>query len=486
VTRARHGERERWAAFAVCLCAAGLAVLDIAKVNVAVPAIQSSLGAGPMAVQLIVAGYVLAFGVALVPFGRAGDLHSRRAMFVVGLVVFGVASVACAFAANTEMLVAARLLEGVGAGAMMPQALGLIRQLFTGAALGRAFGVYGAMIGLTLAIAPPLGGLLVGLGGEAWGWRLVFLMNVPPTLALIGLALVLLPAVRARPRVRVDLDPLGVALLALATLTLMAPFILTTGSASDDPRRWLLLGAAALAGLAFALWERGYARRGRTPVVDIALFRDRGFRNGVLISLVYYAGSPAALLLTTLYFQLGLGASAPIAGLAILPFAVAYTATAWWSGRATHRWGRRLVIGGLALAVAGWLLAALVPLLLPAEAVLWALPCVLVVAGAGAGAVAAPNQTLTLTNVPITMGGLAGSISQVAQRLGAAVGIAVVTAVFYGTIAADSPFAGAGAAYRHGYREAMFATLAIFLVALVIAVFDERWRRRNGVRPVAH
>lgn len=470
-------ERERWAAFSVCLCAAALAVLDISKVNVAVPAIQESLGAGPTEVQLIVAGYVLAFGVALIPFGRAGDLRSRRAMFLVGLVLFGVASLACAFSPTAELLVLGRLLEGVAAGAMMPQALGLIQQLFTGPERGKAFGLYGAMIGLTLAIAPPLGGFLVGLGGPDWGWRLVFLMNVPLMLALLVLALRLLPNSQPKREGPRNLDPVGVMLLAATTLALMSPFVLTTGSQDDSPFRWLLLAVAAILGMAFVLWERWYRSLGRAPVIDVVLFQNRGFRNGVVIALAYYAGSPAAMLLTTLFLQLGLGASAPVAGLAIIPFAVAYIASAWWSGRATNRWGRALVLVGLVLVIVGWLLAAMVAVLAPAEVGLWLLPITLVVPGLGAGAVSAPNQTLTLADVPPGSGGLAGSISQVAQRIGAAVGIAAVVSIFYGTIADESGLSGELLAYQHGYRNAMFATLGLYVLALVFAIMDQRWRR---------
>lgn len=475
VSRASSAERGRWAAFIACLGGAALAVLDISKINVAVPAIQVALGAGPTAVQLIVGGYVLAFGVALIPFGRAGDLRSRKTIFLFGVALFGVASLACATAASVELLVAARVLEGIAAGAMMPQALGMIQQLFSGAERGKAFGLYGAMIGLTVAVAPPLGGVLVELGGEEFGWRLVFLMNVPLALCIFILGMVLLPKIQRHQPGRTDLDPVGVFLLALTILAFMVPFILTTGTRVDSPWRWLLLPGSLVLGIALALWERRYRRLGRTPVIDFALFDIRGYRNGVFIALAYYAGSPAAMLLTALLLQNGFGASALYSGLAIVPFSAAYIVSAWWTGNMTNRWGRKLVVVGLAMAMVGWSCAATAALLLPASAGVVVIPAVLIVAGLGAGAVAAPNQTLMLAEVPPESGGLAGSVAQVAQRLGAALGIAAVVALFYGQLAGDD--AAEGPDYAHAYFVAMGAVASLFVVALVLAVRDQRWRR---------
>ena len=474
--------RGRWPAFGVCLGAAALAVLDTSKVNVAVPSISDALAAGPSDVQLIVAGYSLALGLVLVPAGRLGDLRSRRALFLIGLVLFGVASLACAFAPTALLLGGARVLEGIAAGILLPQALGLIQQLFDGAAeRGTAFGLYGAVTGLTTAIAPPIGGLMVGLGGDVWGWRFVFLLNVPLVLVTLLLALVYLPKAQAEAEGRRDLDLVGVLLLALATFAIMAPFVFTTGTDADDPRRWLLLPFAALLLVAFVRWERAYAARGRAPVVEFALLRIRSFRNGVVVTFTYYAGAPAAVFVTTLYLQFGLGAGALVAGLAMVPFGVAYMLTAWLSGRLTYRFGRRLVILGLSGVAAGWSLAALTVSLAPvSNQVLLLLLCQLV-AGAGSGAVSSPNQTLMLNSIPKEHAGLAGSITQVAQRLGSAVGLAVLAAVFYGALATEVLSVGADRAYPDAYRGAIIVVLLFTAISLLAAIADERWRNRLGV-----
>src|SRR5690554_4251029 len=167
----KHADRIRWEAFAVCAAVASLTIMDLSKINVGLPTIEASLGGGPTELQLIVAGYALAFGLALVPAGRLGDIGSRKTMFIIGLTSFTLASVLCALAPNIEMLAIGRILQGVAAGIQMPQVLGLIRQLFQGPERGKAFGLFGAIIGLSTAFGPTLGGLLIAIGGEADGWR---------------------------------------------------------------------------------------------------------------------------------------------------------------------------------------------------------------------------------------------------------------------------------------------------------------------------
>lgn len=170
---------QRWRAFAVCVTVAALTILDLTKVNVALPAIEHSLDASSTSLQLIVSGYILTFGLALVPAGRLGDFRSRKVFFIIGLTLFTVMSVACALAPTSDVLLVARLLQGVAAGIQMPQVIGLIQQMFHGRERGKAFGLFGAMIGVSTAFGPTIGGLLIALGGEQSGWRWIFWMNLP-------------------------------------------------------------------------------------------------------------------------------------------------------------------------------------------------------------------------------------------------------------------------------------------------------------------
>ncbi len=487
VARATDGysDRTRWQAFAVAVAVASLTILDLSKVNVGIPAIERAFGASPTQIQLIVAGYVLAFGIVLVPAGRYGDLHSRRRMFLIGLVVFLVASLLCAIAPTVELLAASRILQGVSGGLLMPQALGLTQQLFAGAARGRAFGVFGAVIGLSTAFGPTLGGLLIGVGGSELGWRLIFWMNVPLVICLFPFAYRLLPRTQPDAHGPRDLDLVGTALLGAAVLSLMLPFVLTTGSPADDPARWWWL--AAFAGLAtvFVRWERRYTAGGRAAIVDFSLFRIGGYRNGTLIAAFYFAAMPATFLTLSLFLQFGLGLEPVFAGMVTIPFALASAVTSWYSGRVVTTIGRPIVVGGLVAVVLGFGGVLASAFLLPAELAPWAVAGFMTLAGAGGGAVIAPNQTLTLAEVPVTSAGVAGSIGQVGQRVGTAVGIAAATAAFYATIYAEAGDAGRLMVYQDAFRNAALVILAFVGMALLLAVLDLRARRAGArARPV--
>ena len=470
-------ERTRWRAFSVAVAVASLTILDLSKVNVGIPAIEQAFGAGPTQIQLIVAGYVLAFGIVLVPSGRYGDLHSRRRMFLIGLVVFLLASLACAVAPTVELLAASRILQGVSAGLLMPQVLGLTQQLFTGEARGRAFGIFGAVIGLATAFGPTLGGLLIGVGGPDLGWRLIFWMNVPLVVGLFPFAYKLLPRTQLAAQGPRDLDLVGTALLGGTVLSLMLPFVLTTGSPADDPARWWWLAAfVALAGL-FVLWERRYAAGGRAAIVDFSLFRIGGYRNGTLISLLYFAAMPGLFLTLSLFLQFGLGLEPVYAGMVTIPFALASAVTSWYSGRVVTTLGRALVVWGIVAVVLGLGGVLASAFLLPPEVSPWVIAGCMTLAGAGGGAVIAPNQTLTLADVPLTSAGVAGSIGQVGQRVGTAVGIAAATAAFYATIYAERGEAGRVTIFQDAFLHAALVIVGFVVAALALALVDLRARR---------
>lgn len=287
---------------------AAVTILDLSKVNVALPSIETALGSSSTALQLIVAGYVLTFGLVLVPAGRIGDQRSRRTLFLIGLALFTLMSLLCAIAPTTEVLLVARLLQGVAAGIQMPQVIGLIQELFpTPRERGQAFGAFGAIIGVSVAFGPTVGGLLIALGGPTEGWRWTFWMNVPLGVAAFVLVLWMLPTVRRPSAQRLSLDPIGIVLFGLATLALMWPFLFTTGSEQDDPNRWWLLLVAAVFTAAFVWWERRYEASGKEPLVPLGLFKIPSFRNGTLLMTAYFAASPPMFLLANLFLQTGAG-----------------------------------------------------------------------------------------------------------------------------------------------------------------------------------
>lgn len=476
--------RARWEAFAVAAGVAALTILDISKINVGIPAIEHSLGGGATELQLLVAGYALSFGLILVPAGRLGDIHSRKTMFIIGLSSFITASLLCALAPTIEVLVIGRILQGVAAGIQMPQVLGLIQQLFQGRERGKAFGLFGAIIGLSTAFGPTLGGVFIAVGGETDGWRLLFWMNVPLGIIALGVALKVLPGAQQHERRHTELDLVGILLLAATVFCLMLPFVLTTGGPGDDPRRWFWLIGLAVAAALFVIWERRYADAGKSPVVDFGLFALPSYRNGIIIGTAYFGTAPALFLVTTLYLQMGLGAAAIVAGMVTIPFALASALASWQGGKVVERWGRQLVLAGLLLMLAGLILTIPMAIFTPPGLVPWVFAGILALVGVGGGLVVSLNQTLTLTDIPVVQGGVAGSVAQVGQRVGTAIGVAIGTSTFYATVYREQRAEGQVQAYTDGFVTGVLVLLAVLSVAIVFAVLDLRSERNADRRPV--
>ena len=475
-------QKVRWRAYAVAVGVASLTILDLAKINVAIPAISADLGAGATEVQLLVAGFVLAFGLLLVPSGRIGDLYSRRGMFLAGLTLFTLSSLAGALSPTIELLIASRIAQGFAAGLLMPQVLGLIQQLFLGKERGKAFGVFGAVIGLSTAFGPTLGGFLVGVGGSSFGWHLLFWMNVPLGITAFIFAVRLLPKQQEVPDTVVkDFDIIGTLLLGVTVFSLMLPFVLTTGTEVDDPARWWWLVAAVLGAVGFGAWEKGYLARGRVAIIDFGLFRVSSFRNGVAISSFYFAALPATFIAQTLWLQNGLGFSPIVAGMVTIPFALLSALSSWRSGLIVHRYGRILVVGGLVLVITGFSSVLFLGYLVPNHYMAWAVAGAMAIAGFGGGAVISPNQTLMLEDIPIREGGLAGSIAQVGQRIGTAMGLAAVLSVLFAGVSGAGDVEPA-TAYLQGFTVAALVSVGLVVGSLVFALLDLRVRKDQTQR----
>lgn len=459
----------RWKALAVCLVTGFMALLDVSIVNVALPSIREGIGASEADLQWVVSGYALAFGLVLIPAGRLGDARGRRVVFVTGVALFTLSSLAAGLAPTPEVLVAARLLQGIGGGLLNPQVSALIQQLFRGRERARAFGMFGTTVGISTAIGPLLGGVIIGGLGVEDGWRWIFFVNLPIGIAAIVLAMRWIPADAGGARRRESLDPVGVVLLGAAVLALLLPLVEgRSGGAATG--WWLALVGVGLV-VAFVLWERRYSARGHAPLVDLALFGVRGYTPGAVVGTVYFAGFTAVFFVLTLLFQEGLGYSALQAGAATTPFAVGGAVTALIGGRLVSRYGRAVVTGGLVTVVVGLVAVDVVLSLVDGPALGWALALPLLVAGLGSGFVISPNITLTLAAVPVERAGTAGGVLQTGQRMGTAAGIALVGAVFF-AVAADGDL-------QHAAAIALRVTLVTVLVSLAASVVD-LWRRRRA------
>ena len=460
----------RWKATSVALVAGFMALLDVSIVNVALPSIRADLHLGSGELQWVLSGYALTFGLALVPAGRLGDARGRRGVFIAGLAAFTLSSAAAGLATGPLWLVVARLVQGAAGGVVMPQVSGLIQQLFAPRERGRPFGLLGATIGVSTAVGPLLGGLLIQLFGAQSGWRWIFYINVPIGLVAIVLGLRWIPGRdRAAPG-RESLDPAGVALLGAGVLLLLLPLV--QEREWPGPGKWLLVVASIAVLAGFVAWERAYARRGE-PVVELGLFGIRSYALGTVIALLYFAGFTTIFFIYTLFLQSGLHYSALQAGLAITPFAVGSALASAIGGTIVNRYGRTLVATGLALVGAGLTATLVVLHFVPGRGAGPAAALPLLVAGLGSGLVITPNQTITLARVPVRRAGSAGAVLQTAQRIGSAVGIAAVGSMFFNRLANN------GGHWGLAFRASLLITIGFVLVALGAAIADGLTARRR-------
>lgn len=466
----------RWRAFAVCLTAGFMTLLDVSIVNVALPSVQTGLGVSPAELSWVVSGYTLAFGLALVPSGRLGDGLGRRRMFLAGLAMFTAVSLGCGLAASGTWLVCARLGQGVAGGLLTPQVVGLMQQLFTGRERGRASGLYAAMIAAATAIGPLVGGLLIQAAGTGSGWRWVFFVNVPIGVVALVLGGRLLPRDQVRRQaLRVDL--VGVALLGAGIAAIILP--LAEAGRPGGAGHWYLLGVGAVLLACFVAWEQHCRRRRAQPLVDLALLRQRPYAFGALVAVPYFAGYSGVPFVVSLYFQQGLGYSALGAGAAGIPFAAGAAISAALGGRVVHRFGRLLVLAGTAAVGIGLVAMALLIRCIDDTRMWLVVLGPLLVAGAGSGLVIGPNLTLALQQVPPEDGSTAAALLQTAQRVGSAVGLAAAGSLFFGALTAshgDFPLsAGWG----------LFGSTAFVGVALLVSAADLLTGNRGRHGPTA-
>jgi EmrB/QacA subfamily drug resistance transporter len=467
---------KRWRALAVTLTAGFMSLLDVSIVNTALPSIERDLNTGSGVIQWVVSGYALSFGLVLVAGGRLGDALGRRRMFLIALAAFVATSALAGAAQDPTTLVIARLAQGVAAGMLTPQNSGLIQDLFRGAERGRAFGMFGAVVGISTAVGPVLGGVILAVFGDPNGWRWVFYVNVPIGVVAFALALRLVPKSEPRAvRLRTEIDFVGMLLLAAAVLGVLLPLVESEQGGLE--RLWWLFPVAVVFGVAFVRWEHRRARNGRSPLLDTRLFTTTpGYASGAAVGALYFCGFAGIWLVFALFFQQGLGYTPLQSGLSVTPFALGSAVAAAVAGRLVPRWGRRLTVTGLSLVAFGLLTVALVVELVPPSAAGLAVAVPLLIGGVGGGMVISPNTTLTLECVPTTMAGVAGGALQTGQRIGTAIGTAVLASVFQSVVVAS------GGHYPVALSVAMCCAAALTCVALVVAILELRARRvRSGL-----
>jgi EmrB/QacA subfamily drug resistance transporter len=419
----------RWAILALVLAVECMDLIDGTIVNVAAPAIRADLGSTLSALQWIAGGYALTFAVGLVTGGRLGDIFGRKRLFLVGVAGFMAASLLCGIAPGTEALIAFRLLQGACAALMIPQGFGIIRAAFGPDEIGKAFALFGPVIGLSAVLGPVLGGVLV----DGPGWRWIFFVNLPlAAAALIGGAR-LLPESRAEDPPTLDLP--GAALITAAAGLLVYPLI--QGREAGWPAwTFVSMGAALVALAAFVALERRREAAGVSPLVTMSLFSKRAFSAGLACALVFFAGMIGLMLVFSLYLQLGLHFSPARTGLAFVPWSIGTAIGAGLgAGALGPRLGRPTLHIGAAIMLLGVLGMLAVVSATGADMSVWQIAGPELVAGAGMGMLLAPLFDFVLAGVAEHEIGSASGVLNAIQQLAGAIGIAAIGTVFFSVLA---------------------------------------------------
>jgi EmrB/QacA subfamily drug resistance transporter len=467
ITTERPTHPRAWLILAFILCAEIMDLLDSTIVNVAAPSIRLELQSSTTDLQWITGGYSLTFAAFLIAGARLGDRFGRRNLFLVGAWGFVLFSAACALAPNSDVLIAARLLQGATAALLIPQGLGLIQAAFSPTDQGKAFGVFGPVVGLAAVLGPVIGGVLVSANLFGTGWRSVFLINVPiGIVAAIGGARVL-PESRQEAAPRLDL--VGTVLVAAAVALLTYPLI--QGRTYGWPVWIYLMIAAGAAALGLSvLWTRMRIRWHKDPLVQPSIFTHRGFSGGSILTVIFFGGSFGVGLALTLFLQLGLGFSAIHAGLTALPFAVGSTAGAFLgAGLLAPKLGRTTIQLGNALQGAGLIGVLIVVTHTQMHTTTWDLVAPLTVWGVGVGLVVAPLFDFVLASLAKNEVGSGSGVLNTLQQLGTAIGIAVIGTVFFSTIPSHIDAPG-HREYVVGFERALEVGIGIALVLCAITL----------------
>jgi EmrB/QacA subfamily drug resistance transporter len=453
---------QRTLALWVILLAFFMDVLDGTIVNVAIPSIQTSLGASYSAIQWIIAGYALTFALFLITGGRLGDIFGRRRLFKLGVAGFTIASALCAAAPTPGALIAARLLQGFAGAAMWPQVLSIIQVEFSPAERPKALGFQGLVQGLAAIAGQIIGGGLIALDVFGLGWRSVFLINLPVGLITLLVANRLIPESRSETARRLDLAGVG-----LATLTLSLVMIPAVEGRELGWPAWTFAAfvAAIPAAALFVAAERRITARGGSPLVELRLFETRGFRIGLVsASTLYFVISFFFLL--SIYLQEGLGLSALDSGLAFTPIAAAFVAASLTGPRLAENVREYLPQVGASVAAFGLLATIFAVQAAGSGSVSVWLILAMVPVGAGMGTAIPPLIHLVLRAVPPADAGAASGTMVTAQQIGNALGVALVGTAFFSELGSGTSPAAFGDAFTISLAiQAAFALVAATLVA---------------------
>jgi MFS family permease len=451
-----------WGTTLVLLTGTFMSVLDFFIVNVAVPSIQRDLHTNSAGIEFVVVGFALAYGSGLIIGGRLGDIFGRRRLFILGMVLFTLSSTLSGASPNITTLVVARIVQGSSAALMAPQILTILGVTFAGRLRARAFNAYGVTMGLSAVFGQLIGGLLISGNVFGWGWRTCFLINVPIGSVALLLVPKFVPESRAPGRPKLDL--LGMVLIAAALIAVVLPLI--EGRQEGWPAwAWASLAVSVPLFALFAVHQQALARRGGSPLLSLALFRERAFSAGLAGQLLFWTGQASFFLVFALYLQFGRGLDALDAGLIFMAIGAGYMATSTTARFVAARLGRQVIALGGMTRVAGLAVMILTVVLIGVHGNIgWLVPA-LVIDGAGQGLAVAPLAVTVLSRVTPQHAGAAAGVLTTGIQVGNALGVAIVGVIFYGALghAPEVNAYGHAFAYSLGY----IAFVGLALAALV-------------------
>jgi EmrB/QacA subfamily drug resistance transporter len=462
-------ENKKWWTLAAVAFGLFMIMLDNTVVNVALPSIQRDLDMQLSELEWIVSGYALTFAALMLIGGKLADAYGRRLVFVIGIAVFTLASLACGLASTGEALIAARVAQGVGAAMMNPATLSIIAVTFPPRQRGTAIGIWAGTSALALALGPLIGGLLT----EHASWNWIFFVNVPIGVLGIVASFLLIDESRDESHERLDLPGLATSGLGL--------FALTYGLIEANNYGWgsaRIVGAFVIAAVSLTIFIV-LERRQRAPMLDLTLFRNRTYVGANLAMLLVALAMFGVFFFVSLYMQNVLGYSAVEAGAAFLPMTVLIILIAPLAGRASDRWGSRwLITGGMVLLAVQLAYFSQ----LSADSTFWVLLPALVLGGFGMSMTMTPSSAAAMRAVPVEKAGIGSAVLNACRQVGGSTGIALMGAIMASRLTTPPTTAS----FMDGFERALIVASAIALAgAITAAILIRPHDRSHGAEETA-
>ncbi len=459
--------RRKTVILATCCLSLLIVSMDATIVNVAIPEIRTDLHATPSQMQWVIDIYTLVLASLLMLSGATGDRFGRRRVFQIGLAAFALGSLLCSLAPDIDTLIGARLIQGLGGSMMNPVALSIISQIFVGRVeRARALGLWGAVVGISMALGPIVGGFLI----QAISWRAVFWINLPICAAAIILTAIFVP--ESKSATMRDIDPVGQLLAVLALFGVVFVLIEAPGLGWTNPRILAIAAGAALALVAFLRYES----RRHDPFIDLRFFRSIPFSSATVTAVCAFAAWGAFLFMMSLYLQGERGYSAAHTGLIYLPIAIGALFFSPLSGRLVGRFGARpsLLVSGILITAASVMLT-----FLNATTPIWELLVIFTVYGIGFGMVNAPITNAAVSGMPRDRAGAASAVTSTSRQVGVSIGVALCGSI------AGSALAVAGADFTSAARPLWWVSIGVGLVITLLAVVSTSGRATVSAQKLA-